>query len=195
MCDFYLSPVGRGRPRSGRVRGMERFRKISRQLRARQTSDGAIRCAIAPYDLLRRISSRAQLAGRRLDGLSLSGQQSSDANAPRERDRICIRPRDSGGGGPPEGWWRGRLTQSFVVVEGGYLLCRAAVRHRAARAPSTAQTRGPPSPLSRGRKNQCTTIVVLPLPWRSTRPNRMAALPGSSRTQPCETGRPRPEIS
>ncbi len=35
--------------------------------------------------------------------------------ASRERD-CFIRPRDSGGGGPPEGWWRGRLTRRFVFV-------------------------------------------------------------------------------
>ena len=35
---LYLSPLGRGRPRSGRVRGMERFRARARRLRASQTS-------------------------------------------------------------------------------------------------------------------------------------------------------------
>ena len=34
--------------------------------------------------------------------------QTSDAKAHRENEETCIRPRDSGGGGPPEGWWRGR---------------------------------------------------------------------------------------
>ena len=31
------------------------------------------------------------------------------------RTRACIRPRDSAGGGPPEGWWRGLLNRRFVV--------------------------------------------------------------------------------
>lgn len=35
---LYLSPVGRGRPVKGRVRGMERFRKRARALRRRETS-------------------------------------------------------------------------------------------------------------------------------------------------------------
>ena len=35
----------------------------------------------------------------------------------------------------------------------------------------------------------------VPKSLRSTRPNKIAALPGSSRTQPCDTGRPSPEIS
>jgi len=57
-------------------------------------------------------------------------------------------------------------------------------------APSTAQVRGPPPPLAWGRKTQCTTMVVAPMPSRSTRPNRMAAWSGSSRTQPCDAGPP-----
>ena len=35
---LHLSPEGRGRPRSGRVWGMERFRQRARKLRASQTS-------------------------------------------------------------------------------------------------------------------------------------------------------------
>ena len=34
----HLSPLGRGRPRSGRVRGMEQFRRRARKLRASSTS-------------------------------------------------------------------------------------------------------------------------------------------------------------
>ena len=63
--------------------------------------------------------------------------------ASRERGRI-IRPRGSGGGGPREAWWRGPLEME--------LRCRCR-RIVGARAPSTAQGRGPPSPLSRGRKD------------------------------------------
>ncbi len=35
---LHLSPAGRGRPRSGRVRGMDRFKSRARQLRREQTS-------------------------------------------------------------------------------------------------------------------------------------------------------------
>src|SRR5580692_1729027 len=35
----------------------------------------------------------------------------------RARTGALIRPRDSGGGGPCEAWWRGRLTPRIVVVE------------------------------------------------------------------------------
>ena len=75
-----------------------------------------------------------------------------------------FRPRDGGGGGPHEVRWRGRLRCSFVVVGGGspgvgrsftngarFDDCRPRWRRVEARAPSTAQERGPPSPLSRGR--------------------------------------------
>ncbi len=47
--------------------------------------------------------------------------QSSGAKARRENEEEFIRPRDSGGGGPPVargasvGWWRGPLKWSFVV--------------------------------------------------------------------------------
>src|SRR5271155_3344797 len=34
------------------------------------------------------------------------------------RARSLILHRDSGGGGPREAWWRGRLTRRFVVVAG-----------------------------------------------------------------------------
>ena len=52
----------------------------------------------------------------------------------------CFRPRGSGGGGPPEGWWRGLLRWSFVVgAEGVWTSAcsNGSLRRVAARAPST----------------------------------------------------------
>src|SRR5277367_4534586 len=61
-------------------------------------------------------------AGRIWEGLSCSVKAKLGCEgASRERGRI-IRPRESGGGGPPaadevsEGWWRGRLTRRVTVV-------------------------------------------------------------------------------
>ena len=79
-----------------------------------------------------------------------------------------VRPRDSGGGGPPEGWWRGRLTRGFVIaarrskVKADIFLKH--LRRGGARAPSTTLLAqgGPPSPLSRGRMTANTVGTIRP---------------------------------
>ena len=63
--------------------------------------------------------------------------------------RSCILPREAGEGGPRVAWWRGLLTLT--------LRCRCR-RNVDARAPPTAQLRGPPSPLSRGGKERGASL-------------------------------------
>ena len=124
---------------------------------------------------------------------SLAGYCGKAAQAPRGECAI-ERRRQSGSHYPPPRK-RGGTMQAWRGVGFGLLL--ASYEKRRCPRPSHRARARSSSPLSRGgmSRAQCTTIVVLSLPSRSTRPNRMAALPGSSRTQPCDTGRPSPEIS
>jgi hypothetical protein len=75
------------------------------------------------------------------------------------RTAALILPRDSGEGGPPEGWWKGRLTKSFVAVAEGsnnvkINASRSALAQPYRRGPSHRTSCGPPSPLSRGGMNR-----------------------------------------
>ena len=84
-------------------------------------------------------------------------------------------PRANGGGGPPKGRWWGRLlTASLPLKDNRHVAAAIALkrlRSVEARAPSTAQVRGPPSPLSQGRKEGVTILLTwspIQLQWASS---------------------------
>jgi hypothetical protein len=72
------------------------------------------------------------------------------------RDSVSFRPRASGGGGPPEGWWRGRGqrgdAQAVTLAPSLLREFSAAAMKRRVRGPLHRAARGPPPPLPRGRK-------------------------------------------
>ena len=125
----YPSPASGG----GSGWGQPRARKARVKLRVSRRSASPFVCGLGGHREKPRNGARGKALKKWWDEKLAREQKSRRETG----SALSFRPRDSGGGGPREAWWRGRLTRRFVVVERIFDEARAPPpRCGAARSPS-----------------------------------------------------------